>query len=98
MGIPLPDLLRKLRMRGYEQGLMPARARAALRLWAFFAKRPGLYRAAARVGIGLLGLAGRKRGRFRWLPLAGGWTDARDLPAPRGETFQSAWRKRGGRP
>jgi L-lactate dehydrogenase complex protein LldF len=30
---------------------------------------------------------GRKRGRFGWLPLAGAWTAARDMPAPEGETF-----------
>jgi L-lactate dehydrogenase complex protein LldF len=26
------------------------------------------------------------------LPLAGGWTDARDLPAPEGGTFMDRWR------
>ena len=25
-----------------------------------------------------------------WLPLARGWTDTRDLPAPQGQTFQHA--------
>ena len=34
-----------------------------------------------------LGLFGRKHGRFGKLPLAGGWTDGRDLPAPEGDTF-----------
>jgi L-lactate dehydrogenase complex protein LldF len=95
MDIPLPDLLRKLRMRGYEEGLVPARVRAGLKLWAFFAMRPRLYHAAARLGIGLLGRMGTKRGRFRRLPFAGAWTDARDFPAPQGETFQSAWKARG---
>jgi L-lactate dehydrogenase complex protein LldF len=41
-------------------------------------------------------LAGRKR-RFRSLPMAGGWTAARDLPAPQGPTFQALWDRRGGR-
>jgi L-lactate dehydrogenase complex protein LldF len=95
MDIPLPDLLRKLRMRGYEEGLVPARVRAGLKLWAFFAMRPRLYHAAARLGIGLLGRMGTKRGRFRRLPFADAWTDARDFPAPQGETFQSAWKARG---
>ena len=31
---------------------------------------------------------------LRRLPLAGGWTRARDLPAPGGQTFMSAWRRR----
>ncbi len=96
MGIPLPDMLRKLRERGYDQRLMPPRARAALRLWAYFARRPKLYRLATRIGMGLLGALGKRRGRFRWLPFASGWTDARDLPAPQGVTFQTALKKRGG--
>ena len=43
-----------------------------------------------------LGRLGRRRGRFRSLPLAGGWTDTRDLPAPQGDTFQQAWQRRRG--
>lgn len=95
MSIPLPDMLRKLRERGYDQGLVPPRARAALRLWAYFAKRPRLYRLATRFGMAVLGRLGRRRGRFRRLPFAGGWTDARDLPAPQGQTFQAALKARG---
>ena len=37
--------------------------------------------------IGLLGLLGRRKGRFTSLPLAGNWTAGRDLPAPEGDTF-----------
>ena len=43
-----------------------------------------------------LALIGRKKGRFSWLPLAGGWTQYRDLTAPQGATFQSQWRARSG--
>jgi L-lactate dehydrogenase complex protein LldF len=39
------------------------------------------------VGAATLGWLGRQRGRFASLPLAGGWTGGRDLPAPEGETF-----------
>ena len=63
------------------------------------ARRPALYPLGARVAIGALGLLDRvtgKRGRFRRLPLAGGWTGTRDLPAPAGQTFQALWRARGG--
>ena len=49
-----------------------------------------------RIGIALLGRLGRQRGRLSWLPLAGGWTDTRDLPAPQGRTFQQAWKARRG--
>ncbi|MDX1528050.1 MAG: lactate utilization protein LutB domain-containing protein, partial [Gammaproteobacteria bacterium] len=94
---PLPDMLRKLRERGHDQRLVPPRVRAALRLWAYFAKRPRLYRMATRAGVAVLGALGRRRGRFRRLPFAGGWTDARDLPAPEGRTFHAALKVRGGR-
>jgi L-lactate dehydrogenase complex protein LldF len=41
--------------------------------------------------MGLLGWMGRKRGAFTALPLAGGWTGGRDLPAPEGPTFLAAY-------
>jgi L-lactate dehydrogenase complex protein LldF len=44
--------------------------------------------------MGVLGMAGRGRGRFAKLPLAGGWTDWRDMPAPEGSTFQAQWAKK----
>ena len=39
-----------------------------------------------------LSAIGRKKGRFRSLPLAGGWTRHRDFPAPQGRTFQERWK------
>jgi L-lactate dehydrogenase complex protein LldF len=59
-----------------------------------------MYRAATRLGIGALGLIGRGKGAFRWMPLAGGWTQGRDLPAPEpGGTFMARYArtKRNGR-
>ncbi len=38
-----------------------------------------------------LGNLGRERGRFRSLPLAGGWTNHRDMPAPEGATFMQQY-------
>lgn len=91
--IPLPEMLRALRRRHFEARLGPRRARLGLALWGWVARRPALYRCFADLGVRTLSLLGR-RGRFRRLPLASGWTGARDLPAPTGETFVSAWRRR----
>ncbi len=91
MGIPLPDMLRALRRRQFEDGLGSRRARLALAAWGWLARRPRLYRRLAGIGVRVLSLLGR-RGRLRRLPFASGWTGARDLPAPSGRTFLRAWR------
>ncbi|KAB0264281.1 LutB/LldF family L-lactate oxidation iron-sulfur protein [Microvirga brassicacearum] len=91
--IPLPKLMRHWREREFERHLTPATVRSGLGLWGFFAKRPALYRLATGIAIRAMGFAGRRKGRFQWLPLAGGWTRNRDLPAPQGETFQARWRR-----
>ncbi|MGF1610629.1 MAG: lactate utilization protein LutB domain-containing protein, partial [Kiloniellales bacterium] len=70
--------------------------RGGLKLWAFFARRPALYRLAAGTAMRLLGALGRRRGRFARLPLAGGWTRHRDFPAPQGRSFQQLWAERRG--
>jgi L-lactate dehydrogenase complex protein LldF len=85
--IPLPKLMRHWREREFERHLTPATTRFNMAAWAWFAKRPGAYRFATRIAAWTLGLMGRKKGKFRSLPLAGGWTEGRDLPAPEGETF-----------
>jgi L-lactate dehydrogenase complex protein LldF len=93
MKIPLPELLRKLRERQFERGLRPAGERVALAVWGFVARRPALYRALSRVAVRLLGALGQN-GRLRALPLAGGWTDSRDLMAPPGRTFKELYAQR----
>jgi L-lactate dehydrogenase complex protein LldF len=85
--IPLPKMMRHWREREFERHLAPAAMRRNLGLWAFFARRPALYRVATRVAAKVLGIAGRSRGRFTTLPFASGWTAGRDLPAPEGDTF-----------
>ena len=95
--IPLPKMMRHWREREFERHLSPAGQRYGLGLWAYFAKRPTLYRWATAMAMPLLAFAGKTRGRFASLPLAGGWTKYRDMPAPRGKTFQSQWKARGGR-
>ncbi len=96
MKIPLPKMMRHWRERQFERGLGPKPARWGLAVWAFFARRPALYRLAAGAGAWALGLLGRRAGRFHRLPLAGGWTAGRDMPAPQGRTFQALWRERRG--
>ncbi|MDQ2696390.1 MAG: LutB/LldF family L-lactate oxidation iron-sulfur protein [Pseudomonadota bacterium] len=92
--IPLPGLMRHWREREYEQHLQPAAMRFGLRTWAFFARRPRLYRLLARLGARALKVMGGKDRRIRRLPLAGGWTAWRDMPAPQGRTFQEQWAAR----
>jgi L-lactate dehydrogenase complex protein LldF len=95
--IPLPKLMRHWREREFERHLTPATVRSGLKLWGFFAKRPTLYRLATRAAMGTLALAGRERGRFKWLPFSKGWTKHRDFPAPQGGTFQQRWAREKGR-
>ncbi|AXS42432.1 LutB/LldF family L-lactate oxidation iron-sulfur protein [Breoghania sp. L-A4] len=94
MRIPLPKMMRHWRTREFERHLQPSAARYGLGLWAFFARRPALYQLATRLAIGVLAMLGARRGRFSSLPMAGGWTRHRDLPAPQGATFQQLWSRR----
>ena len=93
MSIPLPAMLRKLRARGFERGLGTRVSRLGLAVWGYLACRPSLYRAVSGATIRVMGRLGRRRGAFRRVPLAAGWTEVRDLPAPEGRTFQQAWRR-----
>jgi L-lactate dehydrogenase complex protein LldF len=58
------------------------------------ARRPALYHVFTEIASRALGWAGGRRGRFRTLPLAAGWTEVRDMPAPEGRSFQSLWAQR----
>ena len=95
--IPLPNMMRHWREREFERRLSPATVRYGVWFWAFFAKRPALYRLSTNVAMRALHWLGRAKGRFSSLPFAGGWTRYRDLAAPQGATFQSRWRGRSGR-
>jgi L-lactate dehydrogenase complex protein LldF len=95
--IPLPKLMRHWREREFERHLSPRLVRYGLGFWAFFAKRATLYRLSTDLAMRALHLMGRAKGRFASLPLAGGWTRYRDLPAPQGATFQSQWRAKSGK-
>jgi L-lactate dehydrogenase complex protein LldF len=91
--IPLPKMMRHWREREFERHLTPPSQRRNLALWRYVAKRPALYRVATRAAAAALGLVGRGRGAVRSLPLAGGWTEGRDLPLPEGSTFMAAYAK-----
>ena len=95
--IPLPKMMRHWREREFERHLSPATVRYGLGVWAWFAKRPAMYRFASALAMRALGFFGRSRGRFTSLPLAGGWTKFRDFPAPQGGTFQAQWKAKGRR-
>jgi len=93
VSIPLPDLLRTLRTRQWQQRLRSRRERLALTLWAFVAHHPRLYRFATAVLARVLRVFGGRRGLIRWLPLGRGWLQGRDLPAPQSRTFLELYRK-----
>ncbi len=95
MRIPLPKMMRHWREREFERHLSPRTVRWALRAWAWVARRPALYHLTASCAARVLRIAALGRGRIKQLPLAGNWTDHRDLPAPRGQTFQEMWRAGG---
>jgi L-lactate dehydrogenase complex protein LldF len=90
--IPIPKMLRAWREEAFERRLHGNRARWALKAWVMLATRPALYHLATRVGMGVLGALGGRRGRFSSLPLAEAWTRHRDLPAPQGRTFMAMYR------
>ncbi|MFV2091462.1 MAG: LUD domain-containing protein, partial [Hyphomicrobiales bacterium] len=93
MRIPLPKIMRHWREREFERQLSPAGQRLGIRAWAWVAQHQALYHRLTSLGMRMLKFAAGRRGRLARVPLAGGWTQTRDLPAPQGQTFQAAWRK-----
>lgn len=84
--IPLPDILRSFRAESFEKGFEPRAVTQAIKIWAFFAARPKLYKFAQGLALPALRLLADK-GWIRKLPLGGGWTASRDFPAPQRQTF-----------
>ena len=97
MQIPLPKMMRHWREREFERHLSPATYRYGLGALGV------LRQAAAALPLRHRDRHARARqprpaqGRFRRLPLAGGWTKHRDLPAPPGKRFRRCGRRRTGR-
>ena len=92
MQIPLPKMMRHWREREFERALNPATA--ALRAEGSgpsSRRRPALYRPSRAIGMRLLVAAwAGASGAFPALPLAGGWTRHRELPAPEGAHLHAA--------
>ena len=92
MRIPLPAIMRHWREQAHEKRITPPLQRYGIEAWAWLAKKPALYRFAMNIAMPLLAWASGGRGRFRHLPLAEGWTDNRDFPAPEGKTFMAQYK------
>ncbi|SMD11757.1 L-lactate dehydrogenase complex protein LldF [Desulfocicer vacuolatum DSM 3385] len=91
MVIPLPDLLRKLRVRQWNQNRLKRTWRWGLLMFMLTARYPRIFKRLSKLGVRVLNLLGGGRGALNSLPIKSGWTDVRDLPMPQGETFQSLW-------
>ena len=95
MRIPLPRMMRYWREQHFAGPVEPAGA--ALRHAPLGFRRDAGRGSTARRrawSSALLGLLGRRTGRFRRLPLAGGWTVSRDLPAPAGPDLSGQMARR----
>ena len=92
--IPLPDLLRKLREKQYAARMRPGIEYLGFAVWAYFAKRPRLYRQATKMAVRLLKWINGNSNVIRRLPFLNGWTDTRDMPKPTGKTFIELYKNR----
>jgi L-lactate dehydrogenase complex protein LldF len=91
--IPLPDLLRKLRVKQLESGMKSRQETFMLKAWAWLALHPVVYSLAMGAAARLLSRLGGKDKLLHALPGASAWTDGRDFPAPAGQTFREMYRQ-----
>ncbi|MGZ5111110.1 MAG: LutB/LldF family L-lactate oxidation iron-sulfur protein [Usitatibacter sp.] len=92
--IPLPDLMRKLRERQFDNDLRPWPERIAIRAWSYAVQRPRLYALLARIGVRVGSWMGGREKLIHWMPGLDGWTKGRDMPAPTGKTFMEMYKER----
>lgn len=94
MGIHINAMLLKLRQREDKERVAPAGERWVFRLWSWAWATPGRYRLTARL-LRWLQLPLSRGGWMKWAPPpVQGWTDYRDLPVVRAETFRDQWARR----
>ena len=91
--LDIPRMLLALRDEGADKP-RPRFLGHAMKVFAFTASRPRLYRSAARFARWSLGRMARQGWVTRLPGFAGGWTKSRDLKAPAGASFQELWRAR----
>jgi len=91
VGIPLSDLLRKLRERQMERHLRPWQERLGLAVWGYLAMRPAAYGLFTKVAVRILERLGGSGKSIAKLPLGAGWTNTREMPAPVGRTFRELY-------
>ncbi|SAK52650.1 LutB/LldF family L-lactate oxidation iron-sulfur protein [Caballeronia ptereochthonis] len=92
VGIPLSDLLRKLREKQMERRLRPRSERVALALWGYLAMHPAAYALFTRLAVRVLEWMGGNRKSIARLPFGAGWTGTREMPAPVGRTFRELYK------
>lgn len=94
VGIPLPELMHKLRRQAVDEGLRPWSERLAFKAWAWLARQPALYHWVTRRASRYLKWLGDERGQIQVLGMAPGWTFGRTLAAPPGRSFQELYAAR----
>ena len=96
--IPLPNMLRQWREKEFSRRIAPIGQRGGLAAWRILNRWPWLYqRVMGLAAVALRALSAPDDHGLRWirrLPLGGSaWTQARDMRAPAGRTFQARWRR-----
>jgi len=86
--------MRYWRGESFTRGIPRSSFNTGLKLWAWVARRPHLYRKMETLAARLMRMIAGKNGHIRSLPVLTGWFVARDLAKPAKESFQSQWQKR----
>jgi L-lactate dehydrogenase complex protein LldF len=92
--IPLTKIMRYWRGESFARGIPRSSFNTGLKLWAWVARRPALYRKMEALAARLMRAIAGRNGHIRSLPVLTGWFVARDLAKPAPESFQSQWQKR----